>query len=85
MVLGSLWTQIHELQARSPQASTVSTSLVAGTLASEEMLRTKMTNIIVLLDGEFMMENEADIPIINSLKGVRLNMVVLPWEMLYPL
>ena len=61
----------------------MSTSVVIGTSAVEEMLHTRVTNTIVLPDGALIAENEADRPMVSSLKGVGLSMVVLPWEMPY--
>ena len=66
-----------------PQDGTVSTSLAIGTLAADEMLCAKMTNAIVLSDGALIAENEADRPMVSSLKGVGLNMAALPRETLY--
>ena len=66
-----------------PQAGTVSTSLIVGTFMAEEMMRAQMTNTIELPDGALVTENEADKPMVNGLKGIGLNVVVLPWEMLY--
>jgi len=39
--------------------------------------------MIVLPDGALTTENEADRPTVSSLKGVGLNMVVLPQKTLY--
>ncbi len=83
LVLGALQTELQELQVRTPQAGTVSTSLAIGTSAAEEMLRTRVTNTIVLPDGALTTENEADRPMVSSLKGVGLNMAVLPRETLH--
>jgi len=83
MVLGALRTQIQELQVFTPQASIVSTSLDVGTSAAEEMLYPRMTNTIVLPDGTLVTKNEANRPMVSSLKGIWINMVALPWEMLY--
>lgn len=68
-----------------PQASTLSTNLAIGIAATEEMLRGHMTNTIVLPKGALVMENEANRPMMSALKGVGINMVVLPWETLYVL
>lgn len=59
----------------------LSTSLAIATLASEEMLHTRVTNMIVLLYEALIIENEADWPTFNNLKGVGLNMATLPREM----
>ena len=61
----------------------MSTSLAVGTSAIEEILRTRVTNMIVLPDGALTIENKSDRPMVIILKGVGLNMVVLPREMLY--
>ncbi len=47
------------------------------------MLHAKMTNTIVLPGGALIAENEADRPMVSSLKGVGLNIDALPWEKLY--
>jgi len=47
------------------------------------MLRAKMANMIVLPNEALITKNEADRPMVSSLKGVRLNMAALPWETLY--
>lgn len=85
MLLGALWTQIQELQVCTPQAGILSTSLAVGTNAAEEILRACTTNTIVLPEGAFVIENEADRPTVSALKGVGINMVVIPREMLYVL
>lgn len=61
----------------------MSTSLAIDTSATEEMLCTRVTNMIVLPNGALATEKEADKPTIRSFKGVGLNMVVLPRETLY--
>ena len=68
-MLGALWPYIQELQVCTP----------------EEMLRARMTNTIVLLEGAIVTENEADRPMVRGLKGVGINMVALPRETLYVL
>lgn len=65
-----------------PQVGTLSTSLAVGTSATKKMLSTKMTNTIVLLDGALIAKNEANMPMVNNLKGVKLNMFALPRETL---
>ena len=85
MVLGALQVQIQELQVCTPQAGTLSTSLKVGMAAAEELLRTRMTNTIVLPEGALVTENEVDRPMVNVLKGVKINMVVLRRETLYVL
>ena len=70
---------------RTPQASTLSTSLAVGIVVAEEMLCAHMTNTIVLPEGALVTENEANRPTVNALKGVGINMVALPQETLYVL
>ena len=59
------------------------TSLAINTSEVADMLRTKASSVIVLLDGALTMENEADRPLVNSLKGVGLNLPALPRESLH--
>lgn len=61
----------------------VSTSLAIGTSEAVEMLRTKASNVIVLPNGALTTKNEADRPTVSDLKGVRLNLRVLPSEELH--
>lgn len=61
----------------------MSTRLTIDTSAAVEMLHAKVTNMIVLPDGALTIENEADRPTVSSLKGVGLNMAVLPQEMFH--
>lgn len=61
----------------------MSTSLAVDTSATEEMFCTMVTKTIVLQDGALIMEQEADRPMVSSLKGVGLSMVVLPQKGLY--
>lgn len=68
-----------------PQVGTLSTSLVVGMSMAKEMLHTRMTNTIVLPYGALMRENEADMPMASGLKGIGLNVVVLPRKTLYVL
>ena len=56
----------------------MSTNLAISTLEVVEMLHVKVPRAIVLLEGALTIENEADKPTINALKGVGLNLVVLP-------
>lgn len=65
------------------QASIVLTSLTVDTSSTEEMLCTRMTKKIVLLDGALVTENEVDRTMVSSLKFIGLNMDVLPRETLY--
>jgi len=61
----------------------MSTSLAIDTLAAEEILCTRVSNMVLLLYGALTIENEADRPMVSSLRGVGLNMAVLPWETLH--
>jgi len=61
----------------------VSTSLTIGTSEATKMLRAKVSNAKVMLDGAPTTENEADRPIVSTLKGVGLNFVVIPSEVLH--
>ena len=70
---------------RTPQAGTLSTSLVIGTMAEEQMLRSWVTNTIVLLEGALMTTDEANKPMVSALKGLNINMATLPWDTLYVL
>ena len=74
---------MQELQVRTPRARIVSTSLAMGTSAAKEMLRTRVTNMIVIPDGVLITKKEAKRAIVSSLKGVGLNMAALPHETLY--
>lgn len=47
------------------------------------MLCTRVTNPILLPYGALTTENEAGMPMINSLKGVGFSMAALPQEMLH--
>ena len=47
------------------------------------MLRVKASSVIVLPDGALTMENEVDKPTVSTLKGVGLNLAMLPGEVLY--
>jgi len=61
----------------------VSTRLAVGTSAAEEMLHTRVTKTIMLPDGALTTEQEVERPMVRSLKGLGLNMAVIPWETLY--
>lgn len=58
------------------------TSLTIETIATREMLHTRVANAI-LPNRELTLENEVDRPRVSSLKVVGLNTAMLPWEMLY--
>ena len=49
------------------------------------MLHARMTNTILLLEGALVTENEVERPMVGGLKGIEINMVVLPQETLYVL
>lgn len=85
MVLGALRAQIQGFQVHTWQAGTVSTSLTLGMATAEEMLHTRVTNTIVLPQGALVIEKEANRPIVNQLKGVKINMAMLPQDTLYVL
>jgi len=70
---------------RAPKVGTLSDSFVVGVALTEEMLRASTTNTIVLLEGALITTNEANLPTLIALKGIRINMVVLSWETLYVL
>lgn len=62
---------------RPPQVGTLSTILVVGTMVVEQMLRAQVTNTIVLLEGALVTTNEADRPMISTLKGLNINLSAL--------
>lgn len=68
-----------------PQACTLSTSLIVGMTTAEEMLHARMTNTIMLPEGALVTINEANIPMVSALKGVEIKMTAFPREMLYVL
>lgn len=68
---------------RTPQASIFSTSLAVNMTMNEEMLRAHMTNTIVFPEGSLVTENEVERLMVSALKGVGINMALLPQEMLY--
>lgn len=70
---------------RTPQSSTLSTSLAVGIATVEQMLHAQTTNAIVLLEGALVTKNEADRLMVSALKEIGINMVVLPQETLYVL
>lgn len=49
------------------------------------MFHARMINTIVLPNGALVIENKVDSPMVNTLKGVGINMATLPWETLYVL
>ena len=63
----------------------MSTNLALGMKATEEKLCARVTNTIVLPEGALVTENEADRPMVSRLKGIKINMVALPWETFYVL
>lgn len=52
---------------------------------TKEILHSRMTNTIILLKGALVIENEVDRPMFSALKGVGINMAMLPRETLYVL
>lgn len=70
---------------RTPRAGTLSTNLAVGTAAAEEMLHTRMTSTIVLPEGALVTDNEVNRPMVSVVKGLGINMAMLPQEMLYVL
>jgi len=54
-------------------------------MVAEQMLRAQVKNTIMLLEGALVTANEADKPMISTLKGIKINMDALPWEALYVL
>jgi len=71
------------MQTRASQVGMVSTSLAIGTSEAADMLRTKASSVLVLPDGALKIENKAERPTVSALKGVWLNLVVLPHEALH--
>lgn len=61
----------------------MSISLAIGTSEACDMLHAKVSSVIVLLDGALITENEANMPTVITLKGVGLNLIALPREVLY--
>ena len=61
----------------------MSTNLAIDTSKVFKMLRTKVSNTIVLPDGALTTKNEADRPTISALKGVGLNFAALLGEVLH--
>ena len=70
---------------RPPQEGTLSTHVAAGMLVEEQMLRAKMANMIVLPDGALVLENTMDLVMLNTMKGIGLNLVAVPRDTLYQL
>jgi len=61
----------------------VSTNLTISTSEAAEMLRAKDPRAIVLPGGVLTTKNEVDRHTVSALKGVGLNLAVLPHEVLY--
>lgn len=59
-VLGALRAQLQELQVRPPQVGTLSTHLIVGSSAADQILRAWMENTIVLPEGALVATNEFD-------------------------
>lgn len=47
------------------------------------MLHACITNTIVLPEGALVVENEVEKPTVSVLKGVGINMAMIPWGTLY--
>jgi len=58
----------------------MSTILAIDTSEPTNMLRMKASSATVLSDGALTMKNEAERPIVGALKGVGLNLAMLPHE-----
>ena len=84
-MLGALKAQFQELQVSPPLAGTFSNDLAVGTTVAEKMLRARVTNTVVLLEGALVTQNEADRPTVSTLKGLNINMAALPRDTLYVL
>lgn len=61
----------------------VSTNLALNISKFVMMLHAKVSSMIVMPDGALTMENESERPTIIVIKGVGLNLVVLPREALH--
>lgn len=59
------------------------TSLAISTSEAAKMLYVKASSAIVLPDGALITKKKADRPTINALKGVGLNLAMLPCESLH--
>lgn len=66
-----------------PQAGTLLTSLVVGMVTAKEMLCAHMANSITLPKGALVIENQVNRATVSVLKGVGINMAMLPQETLY--
>ena len=82
-MLGALKVELQELQVRPPQVGTLSTHLAAGSPEVEHMLRARMENKIMFLEGALIVANDADRFLVNMMKGLGLNLVALSCETLY--
>ena len=51
---------LQELQVRAPQEGTLSSHVAVGTSATEQMLRVRMANIVVLSDGALVSSDAMD-------------------------
>ena len=56
----------------------MSTYVTSGTSTTEQMLRTRMANTIVLPKGVLVVENEIDRATVGRIKGLGVNLVVIP-------
>jgi len=57
---------------------TLSTHLAIGSSAVEQMLCTHMENAIVLLEGALIAPNETERFVVNTIKGLGLNLAAPP-------
>lgn len=84
-MLGVLRTQIQDIHVWVPQQGMIATHGTTGTSSTEQLLQAKMANTIVLPKGAPTADNIEYKATISRLKGLRLNLAVLPCEVLYQL
>jgi len=68
---------LQDLQVRTPEASTLSTSLTVRTMVAEKILCTWVMNTTVLSEGALVITNEAYRPMVSALKDISINMARL--------
>jgi len=73
------------MQIQETQTGMASTSLTIGTLEVARVLCMKDSRAIVLPDEALVTETKADRPSLSALKGVGLNLALLPSEALHVL
>lgn len=83
IVLGALTMKLQELQVQPPQHGMVATYMAMGTSTTEQFLRAKMANIIMLSEGELIVDSMEDKSVVGQLKGLCLNLDTPPQEILY--